>query len=314
MQVPICSSLRDIINLLASGEVPVAVSKHLAGGSLTVLVKSEEDLPLDIRPIAVGVRHLVGKCVCAVEKSKASDFFAPYQFGVACAAGAEKVIHGLRSCMDDHWTDENFTVLKIDMRNAYNLVSRQALLDECRIQFPELLPWASWCYGQHPALQHVLGTISSEVGVQQGDPLSPMFFCLVLHKIVSAILSDENCSSLLFHAWYQDDGVVAGPKHAVSRALAIIQEHGPPLGLFINAAKCKLFSLSDLSMFPPEMKRSSVPHLEILGAPIGDAFFGAKVVSQKCAIASKLLSQLEEVGSVDPPSCSASVTTVWRLL
>ena len=62
------------------------------------------------------------------------------------------------------------------------------------------------------------------------------------------------------------------------------------------------------------MKRSSVPHLEILGAPIGDAFFGAKVVSQKCAIASKLLSQLEEVGSVDPPSCSASVTTVWRLL
>ena len=111
------------------------------------------------------------------------------------------------------------------------------------------------------------------MGVQQGDPLSPMFFCLVLHKIVSAIVSDENCSSLLFHAWYQDGGVVAGPKHAVSRALAIIQEHGPPLGLFINAAKCKLFSLSDLSMFPPEMKRSSVLRLEILGAPIGDAFF-----------------------------------------
>ena len=52
LQVPICSSLRDIINLLASGEVPVAVSKHLAGGSLTALVKSEEDFPLDIHPIA----------------------------------------------------------------------------------------------------------------------------------------------------------------------------------------------------------------------------------------------------------------------
>ena len=100
--------------------------------------------------------------------------------------------------------------------------------------------------------------------------------------------------------WYQDDGVVAGPKHAVSHALSIIQEHGPPLGLFIYTAKCKLFSLSDLSMFPPEMMRSSVSHLEILGAPIGDAIFCAKIVSQKCAIASKLLSQLEEVGSVDP--------------
>ena len=140
----------------------------------------------------------------------------------------------------------------------------------------------------------------SEVGVQQGDPLSPMFVCLVLHKIVSAIASDENCSSLLFHAWYQDDGVVTGPKHAVSHALSIIQELGPPLGLFINAAKCKIFSLSDLNMFHPEMKRSSVPHLEILGAPIRDAIIWAKFVSQKCAIASKLLSQLEEVGSVDP--------------
>ena len=48
------------------------------------------------------------------------------------------------------------------------------------------------------------------------------------------------------------------------------------------------------------MKRSSVPHLEILRAPIGDAIFCAKIVSQKCATASKLLSQLEEVGSVDP--------------
>ena len=43
-----------------------------------------------------------------------------------------------------------------------------------------------------------------------------------------------------------------------------------------------------------------LPHLEILGAPIGDAIFCAKIVSQKCATASKLLSQLEEVGSVDP--------------
>ena len=58
----------------------MVVSKHLAGGSLTALVKSDEDLPIDICPIAVGeaLRRLVGKCVCAVEKSKASDFFAPY--------------------------------------------------------------------------------------------------------------------------------------------------------------------------------------------------------------------------------------------
>ena len=79
------------------------------------------------------------------------------------------------------------TVLNIDMHNAFHRFSRQAMLDECATHFPELLPWASWCYGQHPLLRHHIGTMSSEVGVQQGDPLSPLFFCMVLQVLVSCI-------------------------------------------------------------------------------------------------------------------------------
>ncbi|KAL5479843.1 hypothetical protein EMCRGX_G023432, partial [Ephydatia muelleri] len=220
LQFPISSSLRDIVNLLASGKVPVSVSRHLAEGSLTALVKGKPGFPPDIRPIAVGeaLRRLTGKCLCAVLKSKASEFFAPFQFGVACPAGAEKVIHGLRHCIEEHWEEEDFVVLKIDMCNAFNLVSRQALLDECAFHFPDLLPWASWCYGQQPLLQHPLGTLTSE--------------------LVSAIATDEDTAKLLFHAWYLDDGVVAGPKQSVLHALAIIQELGPPLGLVINPSKC----------------------------------------------------------------------------
>ena len=45
------------------------------------------------------------------------------------------------------------------------------------------------------------------------------------------------------------------------------------------------------------MKRSNVPHIEILGAPIGDLIFCAKIVAQKRASALKL--QLSEVGSAD---------------
>ena len=81
----------------------------------------------------------------------------------------------------------------------------------------------------------------------------------------------------------------------------IIQELGPTLGMFINAAKCELYSLNGiLSMFPSQMEISNVPHFEILGALIGDAKFYAKVVSEKCTMASKMLTQLEEVSSVDP--------------
>ena len=157
--------------------------------------------PPDIHPIAVGetLRRLTGKCLCALVREKASDFFQPLQFGVSCTMGSEKVIHGLRQCMDEHWDSDDFVVLKIDMNlNAFNLVSRQALLDECATFFPELLPWASWRYGSHPLLWHSLGQLSSEAGVQQGDTLGSLFFALVLHKVVSAIDADDECLDLLF--------------------------------------------------------------------------------------------------------------------
>ena len=217
LQFPICAVLREVVNMHISGKVPVQVARFLAGGNLVALEKNKPNCPPDIRPIAVGeaIRRLAGKCLCSMTKAKAHDFLAPFQLGVACQGGAEKI-------------------------------------------------------------------------------------CLVLQQMISAIAEDVDCESLLFHHWYIDDGVVAGPVAAIARVLAIIQESGPPLGLNINIAKCELFSSRDLSSFPEEMRRSNVPHFEILGAPIGDLVFCAKFVAQKQSEASKLLKELEAVGSIDP--------------
>ena len=161
-----------------------------------------------------------------------------------------------------------------------------------------MLPWALWCYGQHPVLWHPLGIISSETGVQQGDPLGSLLFSLVIHRVASAIAS--NCPELLFHMWYPDDGAIAGPKLAVIRALSIVQDLGPPNGLFVNTSKCDLCSTGDLSIFPPEIKSSKVLNVEIIGAPIDDFVFCAKYASQKRAEIQGLLHMLEDVGSIDP--------------
>ena len=97
------------------------------------------------------------------------------------------------------------------MLNAFNLVSRQAVLDECATFFPELLPWVSWCYGSHSSLWHPMGRVSFQSGVQQGDPLGPMLFALVLHKLVTTSIEvDDDCLHLILEAWYLDDGVLAG--------------------------------------------------------------------------------------------------------
>ena len=212
-QTAVLSSLKAVVHLLASGRAPSQLSVILAGGNLTALNKSKPDCPLDVRPIAVGetLCHLTGKCLCAAVKCKAAEFFHPHQFGVACPFGTEKIAHGLRRCVEEHWYDTEFVVLKVDLKNAFNLVSRQALLIEVKNHFPELLPWACWCYGQHPLLWRTMGHLQSESGVQQGDLLGPLFFDLVLNLLISAITKDEVCSHLQFDAWYHDDGVLAGP-------------------------------------------------------------------------------------------------------
>ena len=301
LQTPILHSLKAVVNILSSGRAPALISPFLAGGNLTAFVKSKDSCASDIRPIAVGetLRHLTAKCLCAVVKAKAAEFFQPHQFGISCFMGAEKIAHGLRACVNRQWKDEGFSVLKLDMRNAFNVVSRQAFLSECSLHFPELYPWVLWCYGQHPILWHPMGTLTSECGVQQGDPLGPLLFCLVLNILVKDICSELNCANVSFHSWYLDDGVVAGPSLAVQKVLALIEEKGPPLGLLVNFSKCEVFSPTDVNLFRGELIRSSSPNIVILGVPIGDLEFCSNYISNKCASAKLLLHKLDKVGAQD---------------
>ena len=301
LHTSIGDSLKGIVNLMASGKVPEPVATFLAGGRLIALNKGKEGNPPDVRPIAVGetLRRLIGKCICAILRDKISSFFQPSQFGVACKAGVEKIVHSLRRCIDENWLSGDFVVFKVDMSNAFNMVSRQAVLDECATFFPELLPWVSWCYGSHTSLWHPMGQISSQSGVQQGDPLGPMLFALVLHKLVTSIDADDDCLQLLLEAWYLDDGVLAGERSAVIRALHLIEELGPHLGLYINFSKCELFSRSGNSLFPPVVKSSLLPNLDILGAPIGDFVHCSRFIAEKCAMPKILLKALVDVSTVD---------------
>ena len=51
------------------------------------------------------------------------------------------------------------------MANAFNIVSRQAVVDSCHKFISELLPWVQTCYGQHPHLWHSMGHVLSQTGV-----------------------------------------------------------------------------------------------------------------------------------------------------
>ena len=43
-------------------------------------------------------------------------------------------MHSLKKCIEDNWLSGDFEVFKVDMSNAFNVVSRQAVLDESLLQ------------------------------------------------------------------------------------------------------------------------------------------------------------------------------------
>ena len=184
------------------------------------------------------------------------------------------------------------------MSNAFNRVSRQAVLDECSSSSLN-------CYhGYHGAmvLTPFCGIPWAQSAHSQvfsrGIPLAQCF-ALVLHKLVSSIEADDDCINLSFNAWYLDDGILVGERSAAVRALHLIKELGPHLGLFINYPKCEVFSRNGISLFPASVKSSILPNLEILGAPIGDIVHCSRFFAEKHNNFKVLLRAISDVAAVD---------------
>ncbi|KAL5467311.1 hypothetical protein EMCRGX_G031522 [Ephydatia muelleri] len=213
------------------------------------------------------------------EGVKAASFFEPYQFGVACPRGAERIIHGLRACVEEHWLEEDFGVLKVDMKMLSTRFPAE-LFSLSVLNISQSSYFGIWC----PARR---------------SPWS-LLFSLVLNVLVKTISEDKACSSNLFHAWYLDDDVLAGPRQSLCRCLSLLQVHGPALGLLVNVSKCEVFSHHNLDVFPSGMKASDKPNIVILGVAIGDLDFCSSFISTKRMEARALLLQLEQVGVLDP--------------
>ena len=144
---------------------------------------------------------------------------------------------------------------------------------------------------------------------------------LVLHKLISSVDANDECIDLLYQAWYLNDGALAGNHSAscVLRAMDImgpalvmdiIEEMGPALGLCIKFAKCELFSSKGNATFPPAVKCSLLPNLDILGTPVGDYLHCSRFITEKCC--EKLLASLVDVKGVQSPGGVHITAHVWR--
>src|SRR6185369_2874890 len=97
--------------------------------------------------------------------------------------------------------------------------------------------------------------LASMAGVQQGDPLGPLLFSLVLHPLVEKIQS--LFPNLDLNVWYLDDGTIIGKREDVFRVFELIRAEGPALGLHLNIKKNEIWwpSRAEGDPFPKEVER-----------------------------------------------------------
>jgi hypothetical protein len=103
---------------------------------------------------------------------------------------------------------------------------------------------------------------------------------LAIHPLLVKIR--EECPNLISNSWYLDDGVVAGSKEDVLRALRIIESEGPGRGMFLNAGKSEVWNPA--GVVPDELKhfKALQPEgFELLGSPVGSASFCQKYFDKK---------------------------------
>jgi hypothetical protein len=159
----ISMSLTQVVNALAAGHAPEGVAPWLGGAPLYPLKKKGGG----VRPIAVGevFRRLVSKCFCGCVQAKAqARFLEMGQVGVGVKGGVEAALLAVKEARKDG----SKVVLKVDVENAFNSISREVILEKVKETCPELEGWFRFCYGQ-PAKLFCDGEVlpfGSAMGVQ----------------------------------------------------------------------------------------------------------------------------------------------------
>ena len=299
------TALLDFCRSMAAGNLPAEFARFFCGGTLLAAKKKDGSH----RPISVGevLRRLVGKCLSFSVRQSATETLVPLQVGVGVPNGCEAIVHAAGMLLEDSQiAPDHKWALAVDWSNAFNTINRQAMFHEIRRRAPGLAAWVESAYSVAPFLRFgAHQPITSEVGIQQGDPLGPLIFSLTLHPLVEKI--NREVPGLKLNAWYLDDGTMMGSPTHLAEALRIVEEFGPSIGLQMNRAKTVLFipegGNQNLNCLPLDLPVSTAG-LFLLGAPVGS---GHHIRQELTKRVDKTLVALARLPDLEDPHIEATL-------
>ena len=175
------------------------------------------------RGIVVGdnVRRLVARTIATHVSKQAEKATAPFQYALSTKAGCECVAHILQAMTD---RDSQATTVSIDGVGAYDLISRNAMLEglvrmEGGVQ---ILPFVQCCYGSPSTYlwEDEMGETQDILQGEGGEQCDP--HPLGQHRALEAVQSRLRDGEKLFA--FPDDVYLVCSQRRVADVLKIVED------------------------------------------------------------------------------------------
>ena len=263
--------LAEFFTILANGEAPPQIKEIIRTTYLVALRKDADD-PRKLRPLGIpsAIRRITALAVLTIYKTRLAEYLLPYNFAFGVHGGVDMVTTSVRLAVEKYITTPELQglipsrcLISLDIRNMFNAISREKLLQLVDRDFPELSAFAYSLYSEygHTVVRRDDGTwerIEVQEGFSQGCPASPVFAAIVLNHILKKIDQaltlaafkrcgenrrlddDQGGRPLLFT--YVDDGNMIIPLEDVPEFLRLFKLWGEPLGCILNTEKTRILT------------------------------------------------------------------------
>ena len=257
-------------------------------------------MELSIRPIAIDevIARVAASAVLCAASPLLPGTLLPQQFGVGSAGGVEPIIRAITHALL-RADGEDLAVIHLDLKNAFNQTSRLALLKGVQEFCPSLYRIFKWTYAVHSTLvvfdprSNTIHRLSSQSGVRQGHPMSPLFFSLAYRPQLTDLLNflrDQGVPvSPETLVAYLDDTFLTVPVATVESALAVtydaFEDTGQDRGFILRPDKTAVY-------LP-----SSPTGARVLGTCVGNEATRAAFLSDHVRELRNTLARLQERAS-----------------
>ena len=273
--------------------------------SLTTVALYKTPAQNSIRPIGIEpcLARSLHKMVNRVNRAALMKYFEPQQIVVSVAGGA-KLVNSVRMLSE---ANPNFVVVKCDIKNAFNSVSRSQVIKV--LDSEEELRHLSWHAALSLASFNALESDGqvwghAQEGATQGDPEAGTYFCVAWHPHIRVL--DHSLSIVGGAARAgMDDLFAIGPPEVVFPALEKfwldIEES---CSLKLERSKTEVFTWSDklpdntpegLTVAGSIVDQIFLPGFMCYGIPIGTKEYVRHQLSEKVQEVAK---EVEEIVSV----------------